>query len=621
MEYQTAHYLKIQVIFFLFLLLAFALPLSAQVEVIQPNDNETPAGSLEGNVLSINLVAETGTWFPEGDAGHSLPIQAFREEGKPLQIPGPMIRVEEGTEVVATIRNAIAGSELRVIGLQTRPASEREEIVISSGEQATVRFMAGDPGIYFYAAGTESPELNQRFYRDSQLSGAFIVDPPGYSGDDSVLVLNDYLRGIPPDVTGSQTAINGKSWPNSDIREVDVGKTNRWHVINPSFAIHPMHLHGQHYRVSSIGNLLTSNQVPVARQEYVVTQPVLPMSSMTMEWTAVQEGNWLFHCHLSAHVSAELMVSVIGDTLISSPEETPSRGMGGMVLGIRAVDPENLSPKTTAVNREVTMVMEQQDNYFDENPGFAVAFNEAGEPPNDPLVAGSTLVLNKDEAVSINLVNSLDEPTSIHWHGMELESYYDGAAGFSGNGTSITPIINPGESFEVRMTPPRAGTYFYHTHHRDREQLRAGLYGAVIVSDPADPYTPAREKVLVIGLIGKQINQGVGINGSSIWVDEVELGQTYRLRLVNITDNGAGLGVRLLSDQGPEQWIPLAKDGADLPAALQQSREASRQLLAVGVAQDYSWTPTSPGTYRLEVAPGFGAAPRVLASAEFHVKE
>jgi manganese oxidase len=40
--------------------------------------------------------------------------------------------------------------------------------------------------------------------------------------------------------------------------------------------------------------------------------------------------------------------------------------------------------------------------------------------------AGPTLVLRRGEPVAITLVNRLSEATSIHWHGMELESYYDG---------------------------------------------------------------------------------------------------------------------------------------------------------------------------------------------------
>ena len=74
----------------------------------------------------------------------------------------------------------------------------------------------------------------------------------------------------------------------------------------------------------------------------------------------------------------------------------------------------------------------------------------------------------------------------MHWHGIELESYYDGVAGFAGQGRRLAPAIGPGKTFEARFTPPRSGTFIYHTHLDDVRQQRAGLSGALLVlDDPA----------------------------------------------------------------------------------------------------------------------------------------
>ena len=35
----------------------------------------------------------------------------------------------------------------------------------------------------------------------------------------------------------------------------------------------------------------------------MVTESMLPQSSMSMAFQAREEGNWLFHCHLIYHVS------------------------------------------------------------------------------------------------------------------------------------------------------------------------------------------------------------------------------------------------------------------------------------------------------------------------------
>jgi manganese oxidase len=89
---------------------------------------------------------------------------------------------------------------------------------------------------------------------------------------------------------------------------------------------------------------------------------------------------------------------------------------------------------------------------------------QAFATPSKSGLIGPPIVLTRDQPVEIEVVNKLKDSTAIHWHGIELESYYDGVAGWSGEGTQITPPIAPGTSFVARMTPPRAGTFIYHTH-------------------------------------------------------------------------------------------------------------------------------------------------------------
>ena len=79
--------------------------------------------------------------------------------------------------------------------------------------------------------------------------------------------------------------------------------------------------------------------------------------------------------------------------------------------------------------------------------------------------------------------NELPEPTAVHWHGIKLESYYDGVAGYSGDGRRITSAIPKDGSFEARFTPPRSGTFIYHTHVDEVRQQQAGLSGALLVVD------------------------------------------------------------------------------------------------------------------------------------------
>ena len=61
------------------------------------------------------------------------------------------------------------------------------------------------------------------------------------------------------------------------------------------------------------------------------------------------------------------------------------------------------------------------------------------QPPAGPYLPGPTILLKRAQPVSITVDNQLPEPTSVHWHGIELESYYDGVAGFAGQGRRLAP--------------------------------------------------------------------------------------------------------------------------------------------------------------------------------------
>ena len=95
-----------------------------------------------------------------------------------------------------------------------------------------------------------------------------------------------------------------------------------------------------------------------------------------------------------------------------------------------------------------------------------------------------------DEAV-IHVTNTLDEDTSIHWHGLILPNAMDGVPNVN------FPGIRPGETFTYRYPVRQFGTYWYHSHSKLQEQL--GHYGAMVI-DPAgsEPETYDREHVIVL---------------------------------------------------------------------------------------------------------------------------
>lgn len=99
----------------------------------------------------------------------------------------------------------------------------------------------------------------------------------------------------------------------------------------------------------------------------------------------------------------------------------------------------------------------------------------------DGRVPGPLLEVVQGRSLAVDLMNGLEQPTTVHWHGIRLDNAMDGVAYLTQE-----PVI-PAQSFAYRFTPPDAGTYWYHPHNRTWEQMARGLYGMLIVREPNPP--------------------------------------------------------------------------------------------------------------------------------------
>ena len=246
----------------------------------------------------------------------------------------------------------------------------------------------------------------------------------------------------------------------------------------------------------------------------------------------------------------------------------PSAGMAGLVLGITILGSEPTSASTPSVpTRKIVLVMQTEPNRYGSVPAydFALADGEDTLPVNKVSVPGPTLILRRGEPAELSLVNRLPEATAIHWHGMELESYYDGVHGWSGSAGRVTPLIEPGRSFTVRFTPPRCGTFIYHTHMHDDHQLTSGMYGALLVLEPGETYDPALDHVVVIARGGPGRDAPTILNGARAPHFTLKSGQAHRFRFINITSDDIFV-VSVGTSDGPVSWRPLTKDGAPVPS-------------------------------------------------------
>lgn len=628
-----------------------------ELPVVQPNANTRRAGVLHNGVLTVALEAKESTWRIDGPDHPPMTIEAFSEPGKPPVMPGPLVRAPAGTEIRLSVRNLLRVPLTFFLPAAIRGGPDRfaamDSVVVAPGAVGTVTTRASAAGNYIYRATT--PGGSSKLWKlGGALGGAVVIDTMGGTEPrDRVFVMmlatdsafrayldstNGDVQHPPRGIARIVYTINGQSWPNTERIAATVGDFLHWRVINATFDVHPMHLHGFYFRVDGFSGPFADAQGRPSPGQMVVTQYMTPFSAMSMSWSPDRPGNWLFHCHFALHLRP--------DSLSAASDDPHRRDMVGLVLGVNIANrPGERAAGEPTPKRRLRLIAITDSTLTHEGR------RPAGAPSLTPLhqfaadsVSSMRFVLEDLDAhdrrvdtkrdlspeidltrgvpVSIMIVNHLAEPTSVHWHGVEVEdSYVDGVPGFSGAGERLAPAIAPGDSFEVRFTPPRAGTFMYHAHLDEAREELGGMEGALIVRDSGVAQS-ADDHVFFLKGLHNDVAHPSEVNGQAN-PDTVVLhvGRRARLRLLSLDTNypplwvclTARLGVALPSvkDTMVVRWRPLAKDGFDVPAALRAPRLAC-QLVSMGETHDFEYIPQQAGNLRLEVRPTPSGQPWVV---------
>ena len=161
-------------------------------------------------------------------------------------------------------------------------------------------------------------------------------------------------------------------------------------------------------------------------------------------------------------------------------------------------------------------------------------------------VPGPEIKVRQGERLRVAVANQLPEATTVHWHGVRVPNAMDGVPHLT------QAPIESGSEFDYEFNAPDAGTYWYHPHQHSFEQVARGLYGPLIVEEPAPPPVD-RDVVWVLGDwrllpdasiagdFGNRMETGMaGRIGNTVTVNgrvtdsfAVRSGERLRLRLVN----------------------------------------------------------------------------------------
>ena len=165
------------------------------------------------------------------------------------------------------------------------------------------------------------------------------------------------------------------------------------------------------------------------------------------------------------------------------------------------------------------------------------------------VTPGPEIRVRQGDMVRVLARNNLEQPTTVHWHGIRLPNAMDGVPDLT------QAAIPPGGEFSYEFQAVDAGSFWYHPHVNTSEQIGRGLSGALIVEEK-EPIKVDRDVTWIIddwrlrdtAQIDESFGQGmqmshggrigntVTINGRIPTEFAVKSGERIRLRLINVAN-------------------------------------------------------------------------------------
>jgi manganese oxidase len=210
---------------------------------------------------------------------------------------------------------------------------------------------------------------------------------------------------------------------------------------------------------------------------------------------------------------------------------------------------------------------------------------------------GPMIEVNQGDRVRIIVENRLPEPTSIHWHSLEIPVSQDGVPGL------VQDLIPPGEAFVYEFDLHQNGTFFYHAHVAMQEAM--GMVGLFVIH-PKTAYEPVCDQDFALVTQEFQIlpnanipdSQGMDFNfltfnGHCAPLTTplvIKLGHRVRLRLVNFST----------ADHHPihlhgHTWWVTGTEGGRIPES--GWIPGNNVLIGVAQARDVEFIANNPGDW------------------------
>ena len=262
-----------------------------------------------GKLREYSLVAKPGKW--ELLPGVTADVLAYNGT-----VPGPTIRVTEGDTIKVSLKNELEQeTSIHWHGLHVPNAMDGvpglTQAPVKPGETFTYEFLASHAGTFMY-----HPHHNSVEQIDRGLYGLLVIDPqrPDELQFDREFTMMLGAWNLDAQTGGGASGamsgmggmamsynyftINGKAYPSTAPWTAKVGDKVRVRIVNISNLVHPMHLHGQDFKV------IAKDGEPLgpANQQVMNTLAVNAGETYDIAFVADNPGQWVFHCHELHHL-------------------------------------------------------------------------------------------------------------------------------------------------------------------------------------------------------------------------------------------------------------------------------------------------------------------------------
>jgi plastocyanin len=124
-------------------------------------------------------------------------------------------------------------------------------------------------------------------------------------------------------------------------------------------------------------------------------------------------------------------------------------------------------------------------------------------------VPGPTLYAKTGDTLIVTVYNHLNLIHSMHTHLVNYNFSSDGSQANVIVGMGAGAMIAPGQSYTYYFNATYAGIFYYHCHSSDKfpisYHIAQGLYGIIMVSDPAKQPKISDDFVVAMGELGPQV--------------------------------------------------------------------------------------------------------------------